>query len=160
MNGYGIAAILIGFVAWSGFMYYEGTSKEIAVCGKETEKTTVTQQTGTIAAQDGVISTIAAQQHVTQGVDDDYQHRKNNIDYVYNNVTARLQLPKPTISPTGDSLPAPTSPTLRPNVAARRPFVSKVFRLNRKECDDNTAKLYSLQDWIKGQQAIKALAAK
>lgn len=157
MGGWGIAGLLIAFVAWSGFMYYEGGNKADVVCAKDSEKKDLKQASATIGAQKGVITTIGQQQAVSQGVDHDYQLKKDDIDYVYGNELKRLHdAPKPIPTPTGAGLPAASPAASRFVAAATRPLRSKVYKLNSQECDQNTAQLYSLQDWVKKQLAIKA----
>lgn len=152
MNIYWTLAALVTFVAWSTFMYIEGVSHEHAVCAAATEKQTIAQQGNTIAAQHGVIATVAQQQTVTQGVDHDYQAKQSLIDGRY----ASSGSVQPSNAGTAcNSLPAAGSPPPRPHAAPARPLVTAVFGLSAKECDENTEQLYGLQAWIKGQQTIK-----
>jgi len=157
MNQYWFAAILAAFLAWSGFMYYEGTSKEKAVCVGADAKHDLAQAGVTVAAENGVIATVGKQQSVTQGVDNAYNIQKSLIDSKYTSVGSVLnQSPVAACS----SLPAPSIATGRPHATPARPFRTAFFRLSAQECDDNTEQLYGLQAWVKGQLAIKPIATK
>lgn len=158
MNLWIIGGIITAFIAWSGFMYYEGSSREADACTKTTDKKELKQAGATITAQSAVIATIGKQQEVSQGVDHDYQLKKDDIDYTYAHVSERLQPgpipnPRPTIS-----LPAAGVTASRPAAATQRPFLTKVYKLTAKECDANTAQLLSLQAWVIRQLAIKTPA--
>lgn len=149
MNKYFAIGSLIAFVVWSGFMYYEGGSKQIALCAKAEEKQTIAQQAITVAAQKSVIATVTAQQTITQGVDHDYEAKESLIDNKY----AAGGSVQPT-SPASCGVPAHGNPTGRPHAAtAPSQSVTAVFRLSAKECDENTEQLYGLQDWVRQQRA-------
>ena len=153
MNIYGVVALLVSFVAWSGFMYYEGGDKQKVVCSQADEKHDLAQTNNTVAAQSGVIDTVAKQQSTSQGVDNAYQTKKSLIDNQYAADFGGVlgQTPAPAVN----SLPAAGSTTCRPNAAPARPFRTAFFKLNAQECDDNTEQLYGLQDWVRKQQAVK-----
>lgn len=150
MNGYVAIGLLAAFVGWSGFMYHEGLSKESAVCGQADAKHDLAQSVATIAAEKGVITTIGQQQTVTQGVDNAYQTKKSDIDNQY---AAAISM-RPEGAATGNGVSTPAGATCRSDAAASRSFHTKVFKLSAKECDDNTAQLYGLQEWVMGQGAI------
>ena len=152
MSPYLAGGMLIAFVAWSGFMYYEGHSKEAAVCGQADARHDLAQAAVTVAAEKGVIATVGQQQTVTQGVDNAYQAKKADINNQY---AAGADSVQPAGAATGTDICAVPNATGRPNAAASRPFVTKVFKLNPQECDENTEQLYGLQEWVRGQQKVK-----
>lgn len=154
MNQYWAIAALAAFIGWSGFMYHEGGSKESAVCAKVTEGKTIAEQSNTISAQNGVIATVAQQQAITQGVEHDYQAKKNAIDSRY---IAAGGMQSAGANPARGDMPSPTYAACRPHGAPARPLVTRVFGLSAKECDDNTEQLYSLQNWVRKQQTVKPL---
>lgn len=151
MNGYVALGIGIAFIAWSGFMYYEGTSKETAVCGQADAKHDLAQTDVTIKAKDGVIATVAKQQSATQGVDNAYEAKKSAIDsqYAADNSVRGGQKPI-----AGAGVRAVPNPSGRPHAAPARSLHTKVYKLSPQECDDNTNQLYGLQNWVKAQEAI------
>lgn len=153
MNKYFAIASLIAFVAWSGFMYYEGYSKESAVCKYETDKHDLAQTRVTVAAQKAVLKAVAQQQTITQGIDHEYQTKRNDIDSQYASAPSVLQSSEAVTA--RHNLPTAGNATSRPPAAAQRPLHTKVFKLNAQECDENTEQLYGLQQWIRGQQSIK-----
>lgn len=158
MNKYWAIAMLVSFVVWSGFMYYEGASKERALCKQADEKHDLAQASVTIAAEKGVIATIGQQQTITQEVDNAYQIKKSSIDSQYIAGVFGLQQRSPTA--VSNNMPVSTAASIRPNATAARPLLSKIFKLNAQECDENTEQLYGLQAWVKGQLAIKQPSAK
>ena len=151
MSPYLAGGMLLAFVAWSGFMYYEGGSKETAVCKAADGVHDLAQANQTVTAEKGVIATVGQQQTVTSGVSNAYEAKKSDIDSQY---AAALGV-QPAVLATGNSVGAVSNPASRPDATASRPFRSKVYGLSGHECDDNTAKLYGLQDWVRGQMAIK-----
>lgn len=157
MSPYLAGGMLLAFVAWSGFMYYEGSSKETAVCGQADAKHDLAQANVTVAAEKGVIATVGEQQTVTQGVDYAYQAKKSDIDNQY---LAGLDSVRAAGTSTGTDICAVSGPTGRPHAAASRPFITKVYKLNPQECDENTEQLYGLQAWVKGEQAVKQPSTK
>lgn len=150
MNPYLGIVCLAAFIGWSGFMYYEGYSKESAVCARATQMQTIAQQSVTMAAEKRVIETVAHQQAITQGVEHDYQANKNAIDSQYA-APVSMQPIVPAAARSG--LPAACHAPGRPHAASPRPLRTKVFKLSAQECDDNTAQLYGLQAWVKQQSA-------
>lgn len=152
MSPYLAGGLLIAFLAWSGFMYHEGSSKESAVCGKEDAQHDLAQAAVTVAAEKSVIATVSQQQTVTQGASNAYESQKSNIDSLYVAGVVSLQ---PTMPATRNGIGTIPGATCRPDAAAARPLRTKVYKLSAQECDDNTAQLYGLQEWVKGQQAIK-----
>ena len=152
MNLYWASGLLIAFVMWSGFMYVEGYNKKAALCGEANAQHEVAQDNVTIGAQKGVIATVGKQQTVTQEVDNAYQAKKGDIDNQYAGDAAGVQPVQPAA---GSDKHASGSAASRPYAAPARPFITKIFKLNPKECDENTQQLISLQDWVNGQQVIK-----
>lgn len=157
MNGYLALGLLSAFIAWSGFMYYEGHSREADACAKAAQQKELVEAKVAEAAQKGVIATVAKQQNVTNGVDHDYQVRIADIDNDYADEFKRLASVQQPQRPaaTNNNLSASAIAAVRPVIAASRPFRTKVYKLNAQECDANTAQLYGLQAWLKGQLAIK-----
>lgn len=157
MSPYLAGVIGIVFIAWSGFMYYEGVHEETHVCGEANAKHDLTQAAITVAAEKGIITTVGDQQTVTQGVDNAYQAKKSDIDGQYAAIVNSMQ---PAGAATCGDIRALPNAAGRPHAAASRPFVTTVFKITPKECDENTEQLYGLQAWIKGQQAVKQPSTK
>lgn len=153
MNKYFAIAGLVMFVIWSGFMYYEGRSKESAVCGQADAKHDLEQAAITAAAQKGVITTIEKQQTITKEVDNDYEIKKLDIDRQYANSFGGVW--GQPAAPASNRVPTTGAPTGRPNATTSRQFLTRIFKLNAKECDENTEHLYGLQAWVNGQQKVK-----
>ena len=153
MSPYLAGGMLLAFIAWSGFMYHEGASKETAVCGQADAKHDLAQAGVTVAAEKGVIATVAEQQTVTQGVDNAYQAKDHDIDNQY--ITGFVGVQHSTLPGTIPDICAAGNTAGRPHAAASRPFVTTVYKITPKECDQNTNKLYGLQAWVKGQQKVK-----
>lgn len=151
MNKYWAIALLVSFVAWSGFMYYEGGGKERALCSAADAKQDMAQAGVTIKAAKGVVATVGKQQDVTKGVDNAYQLKKSVIDNQY----AGDDSLRAARAPASNYMPPAACAAGRPHAAATRSFRTKVFKLSPQECDENTEQLYGLQDWVKGQLAIK-----
>lgn len=141
---------ILAFVAWSvglaGVGYNYGHDKSALTCAHGIEG----QQQVTITAQKGVISTVGKQQAVTQEVDNAYQSKRNDIDSMYGPDSVQ-----PAPAPTGDSLPATGAAACRPTASTARPLHTKIYKLSAQECDENTAQLYGLQEWVRGQQAVR-----
>lgn len=154
MNGYIAAGLALAFIAWSGFMYYEGISKETAVCGKADATHDLAQADVTIGAQKGVIGAVANQQSVTQGVSNAYEAKKSDIDSQYA-AASGVRGGQAAVANAGAG--AVPSTTGRPDAAAPRSFHTKIYKLNAQECDYNTAQLYGLQDWVRKQEAAPML---
>lgn len=152
MNKYFIILSFVVFVAWSGFMYYEGCSKEKVVCVKEDAQHDLYQSNIIRDAQNGVINTIGQQQTITQEIEHAYELKQNSIDSIYSANLNSLQSASVAAS---NSLPAIACSASRTDAPASRPFHTTVFGLSPKECDENTEQLYGLRDWVRAQQAIK-----
>lgn len=152
MNGYVAAALGLAFIVWSGFIYYEGTSKESAECASADGKHDLAQAGVTITNQAAVAGTVAKQQTATQGVTNAYEAKKSDIDNQYA-ADGRLW-PARQIASAGDSGSTVPNTPVRSDATPARPLITKVYKLSAKECDDNTAQLYGLQDWIRAQQAV------
>lgn len=150
MSPYLAGGMLIAFIAWSGFMYYEGTSKETAVCKGADAQHDLAQANVTVNAEKGVIATIGKQQTVTQGVDYAFQAKTRDIDSLYADAIGLRSTP----TPASGGMSAIPSAASKPHAAAPRPFRTRVFKLTAQECDENTEQLYGLQEWVKGQQGL------
>jgi len=157
MNLYWAGGILIAFVLWSGFMYYEGITKEYAVCSEDDAKHDLAQTNVTLAAEKAVVSTVVKQQTITQRVDSSYENTKSYIDSQYVADYVGVQSKIPTAS---NSLSPLSIAPIRPSGATTRQLRTKVFKLTAQQCDDNTEQLYALQDWVKDQQSIKQPSTK
>lgn len=142
---------ILAFVAWTvgvaGIGYNYGHDHAGLACARGVEH----QQQVTVTALRGVVANVQKQQTVTQEVDNAYQSKKSDIDSQYAAGASSVQ----PVSATGNDQHANSRPASGLNAAAPRPFITKIFKLNRQECDDNTQQLISLQDWVRGQQAVK-----
>lgn len=151
MNIYWAGGLLLAFVLWSGFMYHEGTTSESHVCGEADAKHDLAESGQTVAAQGNVIKDIGKQQTVTQGASNAYENTKDDINNQYVNHVDGLQSTPVAENQRANPIPNAAS---RPNAPTCKPQRSKYYRLNGQECDDNTAQLIGLQEWVAGQQKI------
>lgn len=154
MNKYLVLGLFIAFVAWSGFMYHEGTGKEKAVCGQADATHDLHQANATIGAQQAVSVAVAQQQTATQGASNDYEQKKAAIDNAYAQPDSVREQGQASVPRASNVRPVPY-PTSRPDAATPRQFVTKAYKLSPLECDENTEQLYGLQAWVRAQQAIK-----
>ena len=141
MNKYWTIALLVSFIAWSGFMYHEGLSKETALCGQADAKHDVAQQQVTIAAQQAVIAKIGQAETITKKEEQNYEKDSAIIDDSYGPSLY------PTTASTGGSLRphAAAAPGTSPASCARK---SKVYKLTFEQCDLVKAGFNALwDDW-------------
>ena len=152
MNKYWAIALLVSFVAWSGFMYYEGYSKEAAVCAQADAKHDLAQADVTVAAQAGVIDQVKKDQTVTNEVSNDYEKNISAINADYDAVSWVQRAS----TATGDGMPALPSTTGGHNAAACTNGLSDTVKerllKSARNAQVQTARLVACQAFLSAHQ--------
>ena len=152
MSPYLAAGMLLGFIAYSGFIYHEGKTSESHICGEADALHDVTQDQNTIAAHKHVEDIIQKQGTITQGVTNAYETKRNTIDAEYSNAIGVQSLTTP--NSTFNNLSSSSDSTHGVNAGSCLTAKSKVFKLTPKQCDERMEKLIDLRKWINQQRAI------
>lgn len=135
MSPYVFGGLLITFVAWSGFMYYEGHSNEATQCKADNGQATV-------AAYEHKDEVTNKQTAITTSEVSIYEKDSSVIGTLYS-----------------DSLPSTPIPAGVPNVPGTPirvcPNSSKRYKFTFKQCDIEEAKLKGLFDRDTKLSAVK-----
>lgn len=120
MSPYTFGGLLIGFVAWSGFMYYEGNSKEAVVCKAN-------DALSTVAGYQKKDEVNTKQTAITQSEVSTYEKTNSDIGALYPDSVPGISMPQPVPGVSTSAV------GVKPASCARN---SKEYHLTFKQCDE------------------------